>query len=369
MTEEIPRQHRWPRVCHIIGLLRIGGAERQVVNLLNELPKEQAFVVILGKDAGPLAAQLRPEVRIRKSAMRWRSLPRDIWRLARLLRELEVDVVQTHMFWANFTGIIAAKLGGIPVKVTTEHGKNVQKPYWARWVERHLISTLCDKRICVSEDIRRLRHTVDGVAKNKLCIVSNGTPIREQKRLRERSDVSIGTLGRLIEAKDYPMLIEAMRLLKERGVKCRLTIVGDGPERERLAAEIDQRQLQEIVDLPGFSEDVQAALEEFDIYVISSIREGQPVSLLEAMAVGLPIVATSVGGIPDTIEHGTEALLVPPRDATAMADALAKLVLEFRLRQQLGAAARERLIRDYSIDASLRRHLEIYRSIREDKRA
>lgn len=351
------------RICHMLGRFNVGGAEQQVVNLLNALPSKQAFAVLLSETKGPLAAQLRSGVKIEHQVTRWRSLPKDMWLLVRILRRMRLDVLQTHMFWGNFIGTIAGKIAKIPVIVTTEHGKNEHKPRWARWVERHIISRFSDKRICVSDDIMRLRHVKDGVPLQKLCVVTNGTPIGEEKILSNHSPLVIGTVGRLIEAKDFPTLIKVAGILHGQGANFRLVIVGDGPEYERLSAEIENRGLRAVVDLPGSTGDVQAWLSRFDIYVLSSIREGQPLSMLEAMAVGLPIVATSVGGIPDTVEDGKEALLCKPGDAASLATALTLLAGDLQLRQDLGSAARRRLIRDFSAARSLEQHLEVYESV------
>ena len=357
------------RICHMLGRFNIGGAEKQVVNLLNELPSNHAFALVLSETSGPLAAQLQPGIKIENQVARWRSLPRDIWRLVRKLRGLHLDVLQTHMFWANFVGTIAGKLARIPVIVTTEHGKNELKPRWARWVEHHIISRLADKRICVSNDILHLRHVKDRVPMQKLCVVANGTPVREEIDLRDHSPLVIGTVGRLIEAKDFVTLIEAAAILRRQGADLRLVIVGDGPENERLNAEIDDQGLRDVVDLAGTSSDVQAWLSRFDIYVLSSVREGQPLSMLEAMAVGLPIVATSVGGIPDTVDDGKEALLCKPGDAASIAAAVRVLVGDLQLRKDLGSAARRRLIRDFSTTRSLAQHLDVYESVLIDGRS
>lgn len=351
------------RVGHMIGSLEIGGAERQVVNLINELPATQAAIVILSKTAGPLAAHLQPGIQKVHCAARWRTLPIDVWRLSRRLRVLNLDVLQTHMFWANFVGMVAGRIAGIPVLVTTEHGRNERKPFWARWVERVLISKIADMRICVSNDIRHLRNTTDGIPAEKLCVIANGTPIGTRKRLADSSPIVIGTLGRLIEAKDFSTLINAAGLLREEGVNFRLIIVGDGPLHAQLAAQIETQRLNDVVELPGFSTDTKACLERFDLYVISSVREGQPLSLLEAMAVGLPVVATRVGGIPGTVTDGVEAVLVPPGDAKALAMALAELAGDLAFRQSLGAAAHERLLNEFSVTSSLQSHLDVYASI------
>jgi glycosyltransferase involved in cell wall biosynthesis len=356
-----------PRVGHFIGSLKIGGAQRQVINLLNELPEGRGVLITLSEQPGALAVELKKGIPIVSSSARWRTLPIDIWRLARKLRELKLEVLQTHMFWANFVGVISAKLAGIPVIVTTDHGLRPNRPRWAGYIERHVISQLADSRIFVSDELRQRRGRECGAQAEKLCTIPNGTLVRSQKQLNDHSPLLIGAVGRMIEAKDFPTLLMAAEILRVRNVDFRLVIVGDGRERSRLEAEIKHRRLADVVDLPGTSVDVQAWLERFDIYVISSTHEGQPLSLLEAMAHGLPIVATNVGGIPRTIEQGTEGLLVPPGDPRRLADAIATLARDIDLRRRLGVAARNRVAKDFSVSASLSRHLELYMTVLAEK--
>lgn len=349
------------RVGHMIGSLRIGGAERQVVNLLNAYPPGQGAIIILNEQMGPLAADLHPDIaRVQAGSVRWITLPLSIWRLVIKLKRLNLDVLQTHMFWANFVGSIAGRLAGIPAILTTEHGKNEHKPRWARWAERAAISKLSDARVCVSEDIRLLRNVKDSVPLDQLNVIANGTPVRQRKLQTDRVPVVIGSVGRLIEAKDYPTLISAAALLREKHCPFRLVIVGDGPVHEQLVTMVKEHQLEHLVELPGFSTDIQSWLDSFDIYAISSVREGQPLSLLEAMAVGLPIVATAVGGIPNTVEHDLDAVLVPAGDAPALAAALGNLITDFPLRERLGAAAHARMVSEFSVSASLGKHMALY---------
>jgi glycosyltransferase involved in cell wall biosynthesis len=236
------------------------------------------------------------------------------------------------------------------------------------WLERNVISPLVDARVCVSQDILDRRRDLDGVPAAKLHCIANGTPLLEPVTIEDHHPARVGAVGRLVDAKDYVTLVQCARLLRQRGFDFRLTIVGEGPERARLEREIRQLALEDRVELPGATSDVTSWLKRFDIYVLSSIREGQPLSLLEAMAAGLPIVATQVGGIPDTLLDGEEALLIPPRDPDALATAISILFHDVGMRRRLGSRARERLIRDFSISVSSRRYRAIYEKILKEKK-
>ncbi len=355
------------RVCHIIGNLRYGGAERQVVNVARHMRCARTYVVCLGRPwPGNLSDLLPPSVECIWLRFRGRNAPYHVWKLARLLRTLGIDVVHTHMYAANLYGVLAATLARVPVVVTSEHGKNPWKTSAHRWVERAVISRFADKRICVSRDILQIRRDIDGVAERKLTYIPNGTEIDMNPISPPSGRFAFGTVGRLVPAKDYRTLIAAMGILRDKGHSAELYIVGDGPERASLESEIGRLALGSVVHLAGFQSDIPAWLGRFHAFVLSSIREGQPLALLEAMAAGLPIVATRVGGIPDTIASGSEGLLVEPGDPAGLAHAMETLLSDEKKRNELGVNARARCRTDFSIQATCDRYLQVYRSVREE---
>ena len=352
-------------VCHIIDSLRYGGAERQFVNTLIHLPDVRKTAIIL--DANPTVGQLDKllpdSVSVYGLGVRLRHLPQCIWKLSRLLKKLRVDVVHTHMYWSSLYGVPAARIARVPVIVTSEHGRNSWKNASQRWLERAVISRWSDMRVCVSEDILQIRRDVEGISADKLIYVPNGTGIPEPVERGDSHPVVIGTVGRFVKEKDYVTLVRAAAHLRDMNRDFQLCLVGDGPLRPRIEQEIADLNLQKIVLLPGLQHDVSDWLRRFDVFVMSSIREGQPVALLEAMAHGLPVVATRVGGIPDTVKENWEGLLVDPSDPVALAKSLAELVDDSGRRRELGTRARQRVIGDFSIHKSCERYLKLYQRL------
>ncbi|MGQ0591673.1 MAG: glycosyltransferase [Gammaproteobacteria bacterium] len=359
-----PRGERALRVCHIIGHLRFGGAERQVVNIARHMARAKSYIVCLGeREHGGLSGLLPADVEVVWMGVRARYAPYHVGKLARRLRSMAPDVVHTHMFWANVYGVLAATLAAVPAIVTCEHGRNPWKRRWHYAIERHIVSPLANRRVCVSPDILRVRRDVDGVPASKLLYIPNGTEMGTPVVSEPAGCYTFGTVGRLVEAKDYPTLIRAIGLLRDKGYDVELYIVGDGPERNRLEAEISALRLASIIHIVGFQDDIHSWLRRFHIFVLSSLREGQPMALLEAMALGLPIVATHVGGIPDTIAAGSEGLLVAPGDPVVLAEAMEALILDERRRTALGKSAYARCRADFSIQSVSDRYMELYRSI------
>ncbi len=172
----------------------------------------------------------------------------------------------------------------------------------------------------------------------------------------------VGTIANFRAQKDYPNLLEAARLLKERGVPIRIIAVGQGPLEEEMRALHDSMALGDRVLLLGQRDDAVAVLGACDAFVMASKNEGLPVAIMEALALGLPICATSVGGIPEAVTDGVEGLLVSPSDAAALASALTRLASDPALREQLAAGAREAGER-YDIRTAVTRIEQIYRGV------
>jgi len=360
------------RVAHIIGSLGIGGAERHLVNLLNAMNCEFRAVILLDqkKDGPTFHDDLEPKIEQHFVNVRFRSFPLGVARLVRQLRKLRVDVVHTHMFSPNLFGTLAARLAGVPVVVTTEHGENPWKGAFHRFVERWVISALADLRLCVSERILELRRDRDGVPVEKLSVITNGTEIPAIQSHRKRTACpTVIAVGRFVAAKNYPLLLSAVARLLDLDFTFRVQILGDGPEMNSVRGQVLSLGLQDIVELPGAVTGVTQWFENADIYVNSSSREGQPVALLEAMANSLPIVATDVGASARTVSHSVGGLIVPPEDAAALAAALGQLISNYDARIEFGNNAHKRVQMEYSISSVAADHLVRYMSVLSNRKA
>ena len=360
------------RVAQIIGGLAVGGAERNLVNTFNAMCCEYRAAIFIGKpSSGPsFHGELDPEIAQHFVRVRRRSLPIGVMRLATLMRKLRLDIVHTHMFAPNLYGTIAAKLAGVPVIVTSEHGENPWKRPRHRLLERQVISRLADMRFCVSTKILSIRRDIDGVPASKLQLLVNGTTLPVLGPRRQQNPVPIiGAVGRFIPAKDYPRLLQAAAALRDSNRKFRVCIVGDGPEMPSVRAMVADLGLADIIELPGMAGDIGAWYRRFDIYVSSSVREGQPMALLEAMAYGLPVVSTDTGACATTVGHGFGGLVVPPGDTAALETALAQMIGDAELRSTCGANARRRVEERYSVQKVADAMTEVYAQILESKLA
>lgn len=358
------------RVAHIIAGLGIGGAERHLVNLLNAMSCESRAVICIGRPRpGPtFHRDLDPAVDQVFVRVRRRSLPIGIFRLASELRKRRINVVHTHMYESNLFGVIAARVAGVPVVLTSEHGENPWKGPVHRLLERWLISSLADLRFCVSPRILDIRRERDGVPESKLRLTVNGTVTPSHDTSRTSKEVPvIGAVGRFIPAKNYAGLLEAVAQLHSRGYRLRLCIVGHGPEAERVQGIARELGLEAIVEFPGMVSDMDSWYRKFDLFVSSSIREGLPVAMLEAMAYGLPVVATDVGACAEAVRHEEGGLIVPPGDPAVLADALASLLDNVARRDAFGRNARRRVEQHYSVATVADTHMQIYRKLLRER--
>lgn len=343
------------RVAHVVGGLRVGGAEKQFVSLMNALDADRKVAIFV---SGPvpqpnLEGELDPSVKQVRVTVRKRTALADVPRLARILRDEGINVVHTHMFWANLYGVIAARLAGIRVVFTSEHGENRWKTGVHRFLERYVISPLSLCRFCVSPAILERRRDLDGVPAAKLRLLPNGTEIPEHPRSASSSapEICIGAVGRFVKQKDFGLLIDVIGRLKDRGRAVRGVIVGDGPEMPLIKRRVAELGLTEIVTLPGMDTCVSRWYRQFDIYACSSNEEGLPVTIIEAMSYGLPVVSTDVGAIREVVRDGVDGRIVAPGQAEALTDALEELIDRPEQLATFGQNARERAKAQFSIEA------------------
>lgn len=361
-------------VAHVIGTLGIGGAERQLVNYLLAADRtEFRHTAVCLTREGPLAAAVRDAgVPVAVLPLRTRAIARDLPRLAAWMRRHEVAVVHAHMHYAALWGRLGAMIAGVPVRVVTEHGRELWKNRLQVGLDRWLARCTC-RHIAVSEDGLRLRIAREKVAPDRIVLIPNGVDIpsladgvagrrrvRAELGLADRQPV-VGTVGRVVPPKGYEHLLAALGTLRARFPSVRWLLVGDGPDLPGLLAAAERAGMRDALLAVGFRSDITDLLAAMDVFVMSSLREGLPVALLEAMASGRPIVVTDVGGMPDAIAHGRNGLVVPPADPAALAGAIGGLLADPGVAAQLAAAARATAEERYSIASVARRIEDVYR--------
>ena len=366
-----------PRVLLLITLAETGGAQRYVASLVPALAQEFDVVVaahgdgFLGEASRSAGVRYVPLRHLRRALDPLQDLL-GVVELFRLFRRERPVVVHANSSKAGVLGRLAAVAARVPVRLFTVHGWAftahtgiAAKTYL--WADR-LMTPLTTMTVCVAESERRAGLRARTCRAGRTVVIHNGVELAKPRR-RSRpagAPVMLVSVGRLRPPKDFTTLVQAVAALDP--ASARLRIAGDGPDRNALAAEVTRLGLDGSVELLGTRGDVDELLADADLFVLSSDSEGLPMSVLEAMAAGLPVVASAVGGVPELVRDGETGTLVPPRDSAALAAAIRRLVADAALRERLGEAGRLRAEREFSLAGFRRAHLEIYRAALRPKR-
>ncbi len=364
-----------PLVVHLIYRLDFGGLETLLVECVNRMPPEKyrhAIVCLTGY-TGFISRITTPGVGIFALDKPPGHAPLTHVKLWKLLRQLRPTVLHTYNFAALEYNFIAA-LAGVPVRVHAEHGRDALDPQGLNRKHnllRSLLIPVIDCYIPVSRDLQRWLCEIVGIPDRKNLLINNGvdTDAFRPNAARAGREFVIGTVGRVQDVKNHAGLVDAFihlrTMLPEHASRLRLVIIGDGPLLPLLKAKVDAAGLRENVWMPGARNDIAQLMQGFSVFALSSIAEGTPVTLLEAMSCGLPVIATRVGGIPDTIVDNATGKLVPAEDPAAMAEALAVYLKMPELIEKHGTAARERAERHYSITSMVSAYTDLYDSLCE----
>ncbi len=366
-------------VLHVIPELPVGGAETLVFHMARGLDRQRfaPAVCVLG-EPGPMGQEMAAagiEVvalqRFRRPGRLLRVLPP----LTRLLRERGVGIVHTHLYHGNTYGRLAAILARTPVIVASVHNVYERVKAHRAWINRAL-ARWTDAILAGSEAVREDILRSDGVPRARVHILPYGIdpdpylalPDREEARRTlglPRGSAVIGTVGRLEIQKGHDLLLRSLADLRREGCEAVLLLVGEGRERTRLAELAAELGLTDRVRFLGTRRDLPVLFAAMDVFAFPSRWEGTPLALIAAMAAGLPVVATPVGGIPDVLKDGTTGRLVPVDDVPALTAALRASLRDAATSQALAAAAREHVLTRCSVTAMLRGLEALYWSLAE----
>lgn len=361
------------RIVQIIPTLVRGGAEKQLVLLARGLAREAYDVQVITLTAGgPLAADLA-EANIPVTAIdkRWKLDPTAFSRLVGELRRLRPALVHTWLFAANAYGRAAALRAGVPHIVGAERCVDLWKSWHELAIDRYL-ARRTDRVVVNSSGVRDF-YKVNGIAAEKFVVIPNGVPaaresnvsraeLLEELKLPSHAKL-IAAVGRLWPQKRIKDLIWAADVLKVIRDDLHLLIIGDGPLADRLRRFRRMCHIEDRVHFLGQRNDVPRLMPHFDVLWLGSAYEGQPNSVMEAMSAGVPVVATDIPGTRDLVLHDETGFLVPVGDRAAFARYTERILNDADLARRLGAAARERMLREFSVERMVERHVALYREL------
>ncbi|HEY6131846.1 MAG TPA: TIGR03088 family PEP-CTERM/XrtA system glycosyltransferase [Halioglobus sp.] len=370
-----------PLVAHIIYALSTGGLENGLVNIINRSPPDRYRHVIICLTAADKFAHRISAIGVDVIELHKRE-GYDFhcyWKLHQLLRRLRPDIIHSRNMAALESQLCSLGLGNVK-RVHGEHGREINDLDGSNWkylILRKFMRLFVHRYIAVSRDLERWLTAIVGVRADRVRQIYNGvdfsrfTPINVKPlallpaRWRELDGILVaGTVGRLTPVKDQQLLLRAVARLREdhpeAGRRLRLLIVGDGPLYAELAQLVEQLALEDAVWLAGDRHDVPDLLRVMDLFLLPSLGEGISNTVLEAMASGLPIVATAVGGNFELIEEGFNGSLVPVGDCQALSNAMAFLLENDEERVRQGANARQRVCQQFNWGRTVNAYLGVY---------
>lgn len=337
------------KVMNLIARLNVGGPAVAVTHLTEQLtaPDYESLLVCGTIEAGEgdmtyyaIERGITPIVipELGRSLSPIRDI-RTLWKIYQLIQKEKPDVVHTHAAKAGFVGRLAAWLAGVPVIVHTFHG-HVFRGYFGPGKTQFFIileritARMSDTIITLSDGLRReLAEEYHITRKGRITVLPLGLDLvyltqmpRKTGSFRKTYNIPtdaplVGIVGRITPIKNHSLFLEAAMKIREKLPNAHFVIVGDGETRAEIEAQVDQLGLREAMTFTGWQKDVGQVYSDLDVMVISSVNEGTPVTVIEALAAGCPVVATAVGGLPDLLDHGKLGKLVE-QDATALSTAI-----------------------------------------------
>ena len=360
-------------VLHFIDGLTFGGAETLLRDLASGLEKRGYRITIGYSTPGPFVEELANKGLTLKHVPRLAMVdPIFLMRMFRLMRLDPPQIVHTHLFKSDFHGRLAARLAGIPVVISTLHNNDSWANYWLLGHAYGFTARFADQLIAVSPEVREYHLEKTGVPANKIMVIENGVDVsafsgyeEDARSIRREFGIAdtaplFGIVGRLKPQKDVSTFLKAAAeiLVKEPGA--RFLVVGDGPLNDQLRVQAKELGLFPSLIFTGMRKDIPAIMKAIDVMVLSSLWEGLPVILLEAMAAAKPVVSTSVDGVKGVVIPNETALLVETNSPSALSDACVRLARDPELRQTMGRSGLRRVTDLYSIDAMIDRISNLY---------
>ena len=364
------------KVMHILHTLGTAGLQKGVVNIANQLNSNGFEISICClEQSGVFEERLNSGAKVfvmNKQPGIDYVLP---MRLARLFRSEGTMIVHTHNFATYLYGALGAGFALSPKVIHGEHGSLLQPPDGQprHLVIRRYLSCITAAFHTVSADMRNALIRMTGIEPSKIVTILNGIDLAKFRKTPgsitrmllgiQPEELVIGTVGRLAQVKNYELLIQAISEASHAGVHPRLLFVGDGPSRSRLESLTEQHHLEKQVLFLGDRSDVPELLNIMDIFVLPSFSEGLSNSIMEAMAVGIPVIASDVGGNPELVSHGETGFLFPSCDATALTQQILELVEDSEKRHKMGALGQKRMEELFTLDKMIQNYARLYRSV------
>lgn len=365
------------KVLLLMYCIRPAGAEKVVLSIASNLNRNKYEVVVCTFKNGELYnefAKLNIPFYILNKKNRVDI--KFIWKLIRLIRKEKIVIIHSHNFSANFWGRLVGYLARVPILITTEHTVATTKSALQKYIDYYL-SKITDKIIAVSKNVKDSHVEEEGIKSETIVTIYNGIEphsnqeseisLYRSKLLNELgidcTNMIIVTVGRLEPPKGYQYLLNAIPIVKKVYPQARFVFVGAGSLKNKLEETAIKLNIRDKVIFTGFRADATNILSAFDLCVIPSIREGFSITLLEAMSVGTPIVATDVGGNSEAIVNKESGLIVPPKDPKLLASSIIEILKNKTMSEKIGKKAKERYLANFTVTKMIDNTEKLYENL------
>ncbi|WP_448547403.1 TIGR03088 family PEP-CTERM/XrtA system glycosyltransferase [Thalassotalea fusca] len=358
-----------PVIVHLIYQLDIGGLERVMLNCISNMQAEKNYqhVIISLTDANQFSQDaLHEPVDVYCLNKRPGSDLSVHGKLFKLLRKIKPNILHTYNL-ATIEYHPIARLAGVKGHIHAEHGRDINDPEGKNKKHnllRRLMSPFLHYYIAVSENLFHWLKDEVNIPGSKVKLIHNGINTNKFNLPKvPATQLRLSIIARLSPIKDHANLIDGFNVLKQDlGIDAlpQLNIIGDGPLKTELEAKVSKYQLANNIKFLGARDDIAQLLSQTDVFVLSSIAEGIPMTILEAMSSSTPIIATAVGGIPEVVTDGVEGQLVEKQNSTALAEAIKLYIAQPERIQSQGVAARQRVVEEFSEESMVEQYSKCY---------
>lgn len=358
-----------PRVCHIVSGDLWGGAEAVVYHLSRGLKALGVDTSVITFNEGRLQESLQEDdIDVSVIDERTHALPRLALKIRRHMLKTGPTILHSHGYKENMAAFAASRLIPSARLVATLHGwpevygRRLDLKYRVlNHMNLSVISRFFDRLVCVSEDVKGILVQKHGKAGKKAAVIRNGIDVDAGAAGRKRGEkFVIGSCGRFVPVKDYPFLVAVAASIRERSGNVLFRLAGDGPEFDPVRELVRINKLEDVFFCLGTVDEMESFYRGLDLYINTSLHEGIPVSVLEAMLHGLPVVAPRVGGLCEVVTDGIDGYLIDERDPSRYGDRCLELMEDFELYDSMSRAAVMKVKTLFSAERMARDYLALY---------
>jgi len=332
------------KLLYLINDLGVGGAEKGMARIVNNLDRKKydISIIALKKGTGRVIKEISCPIQV---------VNLNLIKLYKLFKKTQPDILWCSLFYATIIGRVVGRLARVPIIINWEHSERFNG--WHRALLNRLTSRLSDIIIADSQKVAEVLHKQLKLNKNKIQVIpiaginfDNYDAVRHCQKPKH----VVGSVGSLREPKGYVYLIEAVTQVIKKHPKTKFIIAGDGPDKEKLEHQIKKKHLTRNFFFLGYQANIPKFLSQLDIYVQPSVWEGLCITVVEAMAAGLPIIASDVGGISDSVINNKNGYLVESKKPEILAEKIIYLIKHSQLRKKMGVKSRKIAESKYSLE-------------------